>query len=716
MDIQAINDIFKDITESITGLNGYAFGWPADRVRGRDPETDTEMEYPRVFFAVPTVQQDVIRNQDIYNITLYFDDLQGYDNAGEAITTTQLGQWSGLQLIAQKWLNEFKARKYEREADYAGINSPVSFTLDSFGGMQRMATVQMSFSLVTPSMCAITITVKVARLNATATTTLAASAKIARIATASFNVASTLLATAVKGGAVIQVAESAMSANASLLARLQRAKQAEISATATGTLTASAQRAIIAQSTLNANASLSATTKRAKLAQLNAIASATLEALAIAEQQGVQNAYAMLYGVAGLTSSAQVAKQAQLDANATATLDATAQRALVATFTAEATSILSATLAAIRVVSAQFTAQAETTLTAQVSKAISANVNAQANTELQAIVSRAVSASMTATAQTSVLAVLANQVVMLASAGGTLSATPQKAVYRSASLSANGTLSASVKRALRASFARSATGTLSATAISEVPYDTDAAAFFTAAGITDTTQKNAVNTLVTSLKSAGVWTKMLAIYPFVGGSSSSHAVNLKTPGTYDLTFVGGVTHSLNGVLGDGTTGYYDTGLATNVLSQNSASAFIYSRSNVNNTGRDLGAADGSAGLIQISSRDGSGNLRVTVMNNGFGTIVVANSLGLFGGTRTNSTQETLCANATVSTRSAASIAPNTRNIYGLCRNQAGTAADFSTRQQAFACIGAGLTTGTGSEYTALYNAVVAYQTALSRNV
>ena len=79
-------------------------------------------------------------------------------------------------------------------------------------------------------------------------------------------------------------------------------------------------------------------------------------------------------------------------------------------------------------------------------------------------------------------------------------------------------------------------------------YDADAQAFFTAAGISDSGQKSAVNTLVLALKSDGIWSRCSAIYPFVGGSSSSHAVNLKTPGTYDLTFYGGITHSSTGLL------------------------------------------------------------------------------------------------------------------------------------------------------------------------
>jgi len=45
--------------------------------------------------------------------------------------------------------------------------------------------------------------------------------------------------------------------------------------------------------------------------------------------------------------------------------------------------------------------------------------------------------------------------------------------------------------------------------------DPAASAYFAATGLTGTTERNAVNTLVTSLKSAGLWSKMKAVYPFV---------------------------------------------------------------------------------------------------------------------------------------------------------------------------------------------------------
>jgi hypothetical protein len=87
------------------------------------------------------------------------------------------------------------------------------------------------------------------------------------------------------------------------------------------------------------------------------------------------------------------------------------------------------------------------------------------------------------------------------------------------------------------------------------PMDSDAQAFITAASITDSTQQSAVNTLVTSLKSAGIWTKMKAIYPFVGGTATSHSYNLKDTTQHQISWYGGVTHNSNGVTSNGINGY-----------------------------------------------------------------------------------------------------------------------------------------------------------------
>jgi len=113
--------------------------------------------------------------------------------------------------------------------------------------------------------------------------------------------------------------------------------------------------------------------------------------------------------------------------------------------------------------------------------------------------------------------------------------------------------------------------------------DADATAFNTAAGITDPTQKNAINTLVIALKAANLWTSLTAIWPYVGGTASTHKWNLKDPrdldAAYRLVFAGGITHDSNGVTFNGSTGYADTKLnALTVFSTNYMSMHNYVRS------------------------------------------------------------------------------------------------------------------------------------------
>jgi hypothetical protein len=115
------------------------------------------------------------------------------------------------------------------------------------------------------------------------------------------------------------------------------------------------------------------------------------------------------------------------------------------------------------------------------------------------------------------------------------------------------------------------------------PVDPDAQAFITAAAITNPTQQSAVNQLVVDLKGYGVWSKMKALYPFVGGTASQHKFNLKDPRDLDaafrLVFNGGWTHSSTGALPNGTNAFADTKLNafTLPLNQNSTSFSAYSR-------------------------------------------------------------------------------------------------------------------------------------------
>jgi hypothetical protein len=80
------------------------------------------------------------------------------------------------------------------------------------------------------------------------------------------------------------------------------------------------------------------------------------------------------------------------------------------------------------------------------------------------------------------------------------------------------------------------------------------------AGVTPTrVQRLAVDRLATMVARIGQ-TRFVAVYPFIGGTAATHALNLVST-NYALSFTGGITHDANGYTSDGTTGWADTGIA-----------------------------------------------------------------------------------------------------------------------------------------------------------
>jgi phage tail P2-like protein len=121
-------------------------------------------------------------------------------------------------------------------------------------------------------------------------------------------------------------------------------------------------------------------------------------------------------------------------------------------------------------------------------------------------------------------------------------------------------------------------------------YDPIASLFFRIAGITDNTQRLAVDNLVKALKAAKIWNKMKAIYPFVGGNADSHSYNLKAS-AYQITWKGVMTHDANGIkgnAGDSET-YGDTGLLVSSLGFNSIAFGVYTKGDQKTFGEEINA-------------------------------------------------------------------------------------------------------------------------------
>jgi hypothetical protein len=262
-----------------------------------------------------------------------------------------------------------------------------------------------------------------------------------------------------------------------------------------------------------------------------------------------------------------------------------------------------------------------------------------------------------------------------------------------------------------------------------VPMDADAQAFITAATITDSTQQNAINQLVLDLKSANIWTKMKAIYPFVGGTASQHRFNLKDPraltAAYYITFGGGGTHSSQGYLPDGTTAYANTNLNPSVAISNGASVHfsLYCNTNtfpsVNGTIKVNGGYQSSPlKIMQLGFwRQSSGQASYYTTLGGGTTLTLNTSSpttqGFTMSTRTSGTSLKLFQNGTLlgtNTTFENTGLPN-YNMYIGARNGDNVIDSYNNLPHQFASIGDGLS---DSEVTAFTTAVLNFNTTLNR--
>ena len=261
--------------------------------------------------------------------------------------------------------------------------------------------------------------------------------------------------------------------------------------------------------------------------------------------------------------------------------------------------------------------------------------------------------------------------------------------------------------------------------------DSDAQSFITAAAITDSTQQGAVDALVKDLKNYGLWTKMKAIYPFVGGTANSHKFNLKDPrnvdGAFRLQFFGGWTHSATGAKPDGSTGYADTFLnvSTNFNTTSFNHLSYYSRTPEAATLLDYVIGVGTTtpnisfnGLV-IRRSNNSGFFVADYPSN----ILFRNSGGLntngsgyFVGTQQGQNIKLFRNSLLVSSNNQTQIPPGTllnqTFIFGAARVD-NVIQHFTNRECGIATIGDGLT---DTEAANLYTAVQKYQTTLGRQV
>ena len=263
--------------------------------------------------------------------------------------------------------------------------------------------------------------------------------------------------------------------------------------------------------------------------------------------------------------------------------------------------------------------------------------------------------------------------------------------------------------------------------------DTDAQTFITNVGLTNSVHQSAIITLVKMLKDEGLWTKMKAIYPFIGGTATTHRFNLKDPRTtndaFYLTPYGGLTHDGAGVQFNGSNSWYDTNMnaATNLTVDNLHLSF-YSRTN--NSNQYSGGEIGHVGYNSWTSppQDYTKQFTLRVRNSQYAgsnaqftsgnlhtTYSTIDGFGLTIGSITNSSTSKMykgkngqefATNATATGTNTGTL-PSANISIGKIQGYG----EWSNQQGAFVSIGDGLT---HAESAKLYGIVQIYQITLGR--
>lgn len=253
---------------------------------------------------------------------------------------------------------------------------------------------------------------------------------------------------------------------------------------------------------------------------------------------------------------------------------------------------------------------------------------------------------------------------------------------------------------------------------SGVSYEAEATAYFAAMSVApDDTRKGHLNTLIASLKTAGVWAKLDWLCIHAAHDEQAGRVNAVDP-TEVATAVNSPTFTTDrGFTGNGSSSYLNSGWnptsGTHVFAQNSANIGVWGGTDVVATGQT------ELGNIYARLNSAYDATRISVATQNTGALVTPGgtptSIGHLMGSRTGASALQYYKNGSAygSALTTASIAvPNSPMLICAYNTNTGGLAgpsQYTTRRIQATHWGAALD---GTEAAALYNALSTYMTAV----
>ena len=242
--------------------------------------------------------------------------------------------------------------------------------------------------------------------------------------------------------------------------------------------------------------------------------------------------------------------------------------------------------------------------------------------------------------------------------------------------------------------------------------------FKTTLSITDTTINSAMNTYTITRKSISA-TASLGAYPMVGGTATTHSRNLYNAADADaakrITWAGAITHNSNGVQGNGTNGIGNTFI--NQLNEfpTNFTIILYSRTNQVRSEVEFGGIPGFTGGVELVLKWSDNNTyyfaRTPQLSAGN---IITNTQGFYVFKRSGNNITIKRNNVTIFSTTNPSNVNFNGNMYILGRNNNGATQSPSSKQ--FTHFEFMNFATDDAQDTALFNAVIAKETALGRNV
>lgn len=252
-----------------------------------------------------------------------------------------------------------------------------------------------------------------------------------------------------------------------------------------------------------------------------------------------------------------------------------------------------------------------------------------------------------------------------------------------------------------------------------VPLDASAQAFITAAGITDPTQKTAINDAFVYGKSVGLLdssnilnSKIVAMYMMVGGTSTTCMYNAIDPrdldAAYRLTFSGSWVFSSTGALPNGSDTNADTHLVWSTFSVDDIHLSYYSGTN-DNSSFQVEFGTGSGTLPQFCIKTNFSDETLFQIPGSNISVAATNTDGHFIGSAKGASNYLYKNGTQITSGSTLAGTANPDNIFLGAR---GTS--FYTKKECrFATIGVGLD---GTDLAHLYTLIQNFNTTLGRQV